>query len=342
MVKTKEALERKYNISIDIVTTPDKLHPGYDIVHIFNYVTTDITKAFFEKALKLKIPIASSSIYWDYSYIFSSVSKFLFRTKFTIKTGKRLKFITRFLSRLIGKPRLLTKNFKDDYAFFIKSSNIILPNSQEEADLLEEFVGFRMGEKSHVVVNGYEPKDVSNVLSKDEFKQKYNLPDDYILEVGRIETIKNQLNVVKSLLKVPEIPIVFIGKPTELHYLKKVQALSRKRGNVYFLESVPHEEISSFYKYAALHVLPSLRESPGLVSLEALAIGCPIVIANHKYTPVNTYFKNQKYIVDPLDLKSMRDTLLTAYRERFLFLEGLQNFTWEHAAQQTWQAYLDI
>ena len=50
MIKTKEALERLYKINVEIVTNPDDLSAKYDIIHIFNFITTDVTSAFFEAA----------------------------------------------------------------------------------------------------------------------------------------------------------------------------------------------------------------------------------------------------------------------------------------------------
>ena len=67
-IKTKEYLVKKYNVNIDIITNPNQLDASYDLVHIFNYATTDLSKAFFNKALELKLKIVSSPIYWDYSY----------------------------------------------------------------------------------------------------------------------------------------------------------------------------------------------------------------------------------------------------------------------------------
>ena len=342
MLKTKEALEKNYEIEIDIITEAAKINSRYDIVHIFNYVTTEVTHTFFAQALKYGIPIASSSIYWDYSYIYSSISRYLFRKKFTHCTAKLLKFISTSLAKIIDRPKLLTKGTKKEYRYFIKSSDIVLPNSQEEADLLQKFCGIDISNKVKIVYNGYTPVKACAVLSKEDFKLKYGLPEDYVLQVGRIETIKNQINVLYALKDNPNIPIIFIGKVVEENYYRKVKRLAEKRGNVLFIDSVPHEEMNSFYKYAALHILPSLRESPGLVSLEALSNGCPIIVSNEAYTPVNTYFSNQEYIVDPLDIETLHDTLLKAYKYRKVECSGFERFTWDNAAAQTWAAYQKI
>ena len=68
MLKTKANLEDLYGINIDIVTDPEKLNNSYDIVHVFNFVTYQVTESFFLKAQSLSIPIVSSCIFCDYTY----------------------------------------------------------------------------------------------------------------------------------------------------------------------------------------------------------------------------------------------------------------------------------
>lgn len=343
MMKTKEALERSFPVTITIITDPSLLDNSFDLVHIYNYLTIDITGAFFEKALANAIPIVSSPIYWDYSLTHTQISKYLFKSHFNTFTALLLKIITQTGSILFGKPRLFSKKFKNTYNYFINSSRLILPNSMEESYLLKKFTHNKnIIEKSRIVFNACDNLKEKNIISEGEFLRKYNIPPNYILQVGRIETIKNQINVVYALKDYPEIPIVFLGHIKERHYFDKVQKISMKRGNVYFVDNVPHDEVNNFYKYATLHILPSFRESPGLVSLEALENNCPIVVCNHKYTPVSTYFPDQQYVINPLSIKSIREITLRAYEEKFFSRLLLDKFSWENAAKQTYEAYKEI
>ena len=63
----------------------------------------------------------------------------------------------------------------------------------------------------------------------DEFlqqvKQKFNLPDQFILNVGTIEERKNLLSVVKALKDI-DIPLVVVGKKTK--YFNKVNKEIKK------------------------------------------------------------------------------------------------------------------
>jgi glycosyltransferase involved in cell wall biosynthesis len=224
----------------------------------------------------------------------------------------------------------------------VDKADMLLPNSAEELDELAKFIGLQSGgltQKAHLVVNAtdfpeYSPTDVCT---------EYAIPENFVLQVGRIEYTKGQLNVVKALLKLPEIPIVFIGWVNNKPYADKLQKLANKRGNVFFLNEVPHDKIYSFYRKAALHILPSLRESPGLVSLEALSQGCKIVTADSRFTPSNTYFKDFSTIINPFSVQSIKKGILQEIRTQRNMVEignSVRNrFTWANAAAATYEGY---
>lgn len=343
MIKTRDALEKKYPVKIDIITNPNDLEKGYDIIHVFNYATWKITRSFFEKAIELNVPIVSSSIFWDYTYAWNRLTN-LFVTDHVSKfSSEIIRKIARYLANVCGYPIYLSSRFRKQLIYFTENSRLILPNSNEEGELLLKFIKRKeMHHKIHVVYNASDSSEEVHYLPKNEFDIKYGLPENYILQVGRIEPVKNQINLVYALKNYPDIPIVFIGKVSDNRYMNKLKRISEKRGNVYFLDAVPHDEIATFYKYASIHVLLSLRESPGLVSLEALNHDCPIVVANEKYTPTKTYFANQPYIVDPFNIKEIEKILLLAYKERRLHKELINNFTWDIVAEQTYLAYSKI
>ena len=71
--------------------------------------------------------------------------------------------------------------------------------------------------------------------------------------------------------------------------------------------------VYGFYRRAACHVLPSFRESPGLVSLEALMCNVPIVVSDSRFCPTQYYqFDKYGYICDPYSTLSIRAAVLSA------------------------------
>lgn len=342
MLKTKEWLESLYGFHISLITDPKELTDDFDIVHIFNFATYEITDRFMEKAHQLGIPIVSSCIYWDYSYSIPPLHYFLSYPSHIRKSCVLFyRFLYRSITALLRRPKTVSWEFRKYVRKFIDYSSFVLPNSLEEGILLYDFARMKNMDKLRVVYNGVELKE-NQILSPEIFFSKYKLPRNYILQVGRIEYLKNQLNLIYALRNHSEIPIVFIGQISNVKYGQKLHAIARERGNVIFLDKVPHDEIASFYHYANLHVLLSLRESPGLVSMEAAAQGCPIVISTSDYLPKETYFPKAPYVVDPLDISAIEQTLLQAYQERKVFDLNINDFSWSNVAVQTCKVYEEV
>ena len=349
-VKTKEYIEKCYpDVHIDILDDIDMLNDSYQLVHIFNYATPELTMSYFEKALQLGIKIVSSPIYWDYSY--SSIPFPLIKSFNKSRISERYAKFHKGLNKIFANIPLpqfkkayfyVSNNFSRQIRYFIEHSELILPNSQEEGNICCDFAKWEEGKnKIRVVYNGVDVSGVK-IMAEDAFFGKYKLPKNYVLQVGRMEYLKNPLNLLAAMMENKEIPLVFLGnmKCSPL-YLEQLKRMAHKRGNVFFVSNVPHDEVYSFYNYASVHVLLSMRESPGLVSLEALSQGCPIVISDKRFLPVDTYFSEQYESVNPFDLKSIRDAVIKSMSKDHYPVD-LSRFSWAEVARQTYDAYKEV
>ena len=342
MLKTKEALERRYDIAIDIITNPNDLNQGYDIIHVFNLLTYEISASFVKKGKSLGVPVVISSIFWDYTYIYDWLTNLFIYNKLSAFSAKMIRAVTHLSARVLCRPVFLSRVFRRELINCCEISSAVLPNSIEESNLLQHFLRIDLGKKVTVVFNGTDVStDREQIISSEEFHMKYKIPRNYVLQVGRIEPLKNQINLLYALRHNREIPIVFLGKISNALYYKKVKRMAEKRGNVFFIDAVPHDQVAAFYKYASVHVLLSLRESPGLVSLEAQVWGCPIVVAEAAYAPVETYFRSDAYVVNPFDFNEISQAILQAY-DAPRKVSSEMNFTWDVAAKQTFGVYKDI
>ncbi|NLJ19573.1 MAG: glycosyltransferase family 4 protein [Bacteroidales bacterium] len=345
MLKTKEYLVKEFNISIEIVTDSNEISKKYDIVHVFNFSTYKISKKFIQKAIELKIPVVSSPIYWDYSYastakLFHLLPCLNYLDEFTIGFFRKIVLLC---GHFFTKPVVVSSAFKKNAKWMFDKSTFIAPNSLEEAKLLLKCLKVENSKKIRVVYNATDKINSQANVDEDMFHKKYGLPKDYILQVGRIEYCKNQLNLLFALRNNPEIPIIFVGKVWDIWYYKRLKKIADKRGNVFFIDAVPHNDINTFYKYAKLHVLLSLRESPGLVNIEALANDCPIVISDKRFLPVETYFANQPYVVNPLNINEIKAVVLKAYyNKKNLAPFDFEKFSWDNVANQTYNIYKEI
>ena len=116
---------------------------------------------------------------------------------------------------------------------------------------------------------------------KREIREKYGLPDKFLLYVGSIESRKNLLLAVKALSQLPcDIQLVAIGKSTP--YQSTVEAYARQLG----LESRLHirnkalfSDFPAIYQSATVFIYPSFYEGFGIPVIEALSCGAPVIAA---------------------------------------------------------------
>ncbi len=123
---------------------------------------------------------------------------------------------------------------------------------------------------------------------KKEVKQKYNLPDSFILNVGTIEPRKNMYTLIHSLVYAKhEAKVVAIGRPVK-KYMEELQDLIRKKGledRVVFLHGVPNEDLPAIYQNADLFVYPSYFEGFGIPILEAMVSKIPVITSSGSCFP---------------------------------------------------------
>ena len=112
-----------------------------------------------------------------------------------------------------------------------------------------------------------------------------------ILFIGRLERIKGPDLLLKAYFEIADrmetaIPrIIFIGQDcfweaynsTFLEYWKD-RIPEKYRDFISFLGQVSHDQIRDYLKMATVSVFPSRREVFGIVCLEALSMGCPVVV----------------------------------------------------------------
>jgi D-inositol-3-phosphate glycosyltransferase len=105
-----------------------------------------------------------------------------------------------------------------------------------------------------------------------------------ILFVGRIDPLKGLGNMIQAMTRLdntlsPELVIVG-GDEYSREEFRSLQALAAELGiqeKVVFRGSVEQDKLPLFYSAADVCVIPSYYESFGLVALESLACGTPVV-----------------------------------------------------------------
>lgn len=116
---------------------------------------------------------------------------------------------------------------------------------------------------------------------KKEAREKFRLPERYILCVGSIEERKNALLAVKSMTGVPEnVHLVLIGKRTgytdEIEQYIETHHLGHR---IHLHHQVAFRYLPAIYQQAEIFVYPSRFEGFGIPVIEALHSSVPVIAA---------------------------------------------------------------
>lgn len=182
-------------------------------------------------------------------------------------------------------------------------------------------------------------------------RDKYKLPEKFILFVGMIFPQKNFINLVRAFQRIEnqiDQHLVVIGIP-RWKYEQDLALIDELgiRDRVHFVGFVPNEELPEVYNLTDCFVYPSLYEAFGLAGVEALACGCPTAGANAAAIP--EVLGDAALLFDPHDPADMARQILTLLRDSKVRetcvrkgLERAKFFRWERAARETLALMADV
>jgi len=159
------------------------------------------------------------------------------------------------------------------------ADKIIAISNQTKTDLIE----FLKVDKKmiDVVYQGCNSifKEVADSDFKLLLKKKYNLPHNFILNVGTIEKRKNIFSVIKAIhIKNIDFPLVIIGKKTKYALeIEKYISENNLENKIIILENVNLNELAAIYQMASIFIYPSVFEGFGIPIIEALNSGVPVI-----------------------------------------------------------------
>ncbi|MFL5867784.1 MAG: glycosyltransferase family 4 protein [Thermoleophilaceae bacterium] len=202
-----------------------------------------------------------------------------------------------------------------------------------------------------VIPNGIDPSELVPVDDLDALRSRFARPDErLVLLVGRLVYEKGfhlALQALPGLIeRLGDVRFLVAGSGTaESELLEQAQELGLHEHGT-FLGWIGDDVLHSLYRIADLTVVPSIYEPFGLVALEAMASGCPCLVADtgglREVVPngdVGLRFRSR----DPESLGQMAERLLTDadLRDRLVAeaSEHVLSFDWADVARQVSGVY---
>lgn len=180
-----------------------------------------------------------------------------------------------------------------------------------------------------------------------KFKVKHNLPDKFILFLGKLEPRKNisglvrAFDIVKSKRDFRDLKLVIIGSKGWLYddIFKEIEN-SNYRDHIVLKSFISDQERKFYYSLAQVFVYPSLFEGFGFPPLEAMACSTPVIVSNSSSLP--EIVGNAGLLVKPNAIDEIADLISLVLTDRKLkdqiALIGYNRstfFNWNKAAEKT-------
>ena len=297
----KEVVKRNHHLRIFRVKAgPKKYFPRDDFLNILPEFTNNIQKKIEKENIKYDLVHTN---YW-----YSGIAG--------LELIKKLQIPLIHVYHSIGKIRLETlRNFifqENELDFYekrilsekeiAKNSSAVISTSPVEKTLIDKAFGLNGRQNIKVIPIGVN-LDIFKPLDRNSCRKKIkqDMDSDIILYVGRLEWRKGIGTLLYSmkdvLKKFPKAKLLIIGggktkseKDIEATELERQQKIINELGlgeSVEYLGPISQKELPQYYGAADLCVVPSYYEPFGIVPLESMACGTPVVASKTgglKYT----------------------------------------------------------
>lgn len=225
--------------------------------------------------------------------------------------------------------------YKSKLAYACREADKIIAISNQTASDLVEFLGVDPA-KIDVIYQGCHA-NFRTSLQADEInsvRKKYNLPSEYLLNVGTVEPRKNILQLIRAMALLPAesgLPLVVLGRHTP--YFKTVmEEASRLKllDKIIFMENIPFNDFPAIYQGAKIFIYPSLFEGFGIPLVEAIESNVPVITSrgscfSEAAGPAAQY-------VDPLDPGQLADSIIKVLSDDQLQLT-MKRESYQHVQQ---------
>ena len=179
------------------------------------------------------------------------------------------------------------------------------------------------------------------------FKKSKNIPDRFILFLGKLEPRKNVISIVRAFNMLKEDPkyndlcLVIVGaKGWLFDDILKETKTSVHKNQVIFTGQLNDEEKFSYYRAADIFIYPSFFEGFGFPPLEAMSCGTPVITSRNSSLP--EVVGRAAIMIDPFDIDELRLWITKLLDDRNLSdviakkgVKQASKFNWQNAAIKT-------
>jgi glycosyltransferase involved in cell wall biosynthesis len=206
---------------------------------------------------------------------------------------------------------LLLKLFLPDLYLMKRVRKGVVLNEPLKEKLVEKGIP---EEKLEVIPNGVNVEDFN--VSEEEVervRRKYGLEGIVVMFAGTVTPRKGVLELMKAaeLLNRRDVLFLVVGNlDLDKEYARKVMEYAKDKGiNAKFTGFVPYEDLKALYSACDVFVLPSFEEGQGVVLLEAMASGKPLIGSKVGGIPMQIREGWNGFLVKPGDVEQLAEKI---------------------------------
>ena len=300
-----------YTTDLDFSNGPNKFNKKLPRIEKFEKFLINRTHVWFSLKLFFVNTSMSKEIENDKPDIIHTIGLRSFQSIIAWRVSKKLN-IPLVVSDQGG---LTTHPFLAESGFFLKTlykiQDFFIKKIINDASVIsvaneyEQKIFSSLNKKSRIEIirNGI---NLKKLVSKHNFKEKYQINSNFILFVGRfskskgIETLLNAFSIVKNELKDSDIHLVIMG--VNFGYQAEMEKLIKKLGlskEIKVIKNPPRDDVISAYGESEFLVLPSQWELSPLVPLESFAFKKPVISTNSHGIPYTVQNNKNGILVEP-------------------------------------------
>jgi len=245
--------------------------------------------------------------------------------------------------------------WKFSYRMAIKKYDRIIATADAERDFFVRNLGAPESKFRVVNLAGDERfRVMKDQVNLKRVKEKYNLTNNFILFLGRMHPQKNLEMLIKAYDKAKDLfdirhKLVIVGGKSG-SYFQKIFNLVQDLGinnDVRFLGHIPSADVPYIYNLADLFLFPTNYENWGIVLLEAMSCGLPVITSN--IADIDEVVEGSTIRVDPNSVSEIAEAIVKVISSeelmKSLALRGLQKvklFSWDRCARETVRVYEEL
>ena len=236
------------------------------------------------------------------------------------------------------------EEWREKIEYVLNAADCVITVSNSNLECIEKL---NVETPVKVLPNGFRD-DLFYPRDSNECKKTLNLPFDkkIILTVGNLVEIKGHKYFIEAMQKVvkhrTDVLCIIVGGGELKGKLGRQIRKAGLKDNIKLIGGRPHDEIPIWMNACNLFVLPSLRESFGVVQIEAMACGKPVVATYNGGSEELITSEDYGLLCESANSDELAEKILIALNKEWdsdKIGEYAERFMWESVVKEILKVY---